>query len=116
MFFILLFILIVHLFIYLFIFLVADAHTIHRRSSSVTALLPPPNAIYVFTDDQIRDIDFNEPDTEETITWTDITDNSAILRRSFRNLSTDTCIIRSATIIKLVERMTSDYSGMFFFK
>lgn len=90
--------------------IVADAHTIHRRSSSVTALIPPPNAIYVFTDDQIRDIKFDEPDVEETITWTDITDNSAILRRSFRNLSTDTKIIRSATIIKLVEHMTSEYS------
>lgn len=94
------------------ILLVTDAHTIYRRSSSVTALLPPPNAIYVFTDDQIRDIQFNEPDSDDTITWTDLTDGTAILRRSFRNLSTDTTIIRSVTIIKLVEWLTSDYSGI----
>lgn len=84
------------------------------RRSSVSTYLPPSTSIYIFTDEQIKEIDFEEPDSDDSITWIEPFDESSILRRSLRSSSSDTAIIRSATIIKLIQRMTSGYSGMYF--
>jgi hypothetical protein len=91
----------------------------------MTTLAPPPTSVYVFTVEQINQIKFDEPDSEDTITWNDASDgpSSFSLRRSSSlkksggadpsgGAENNTPVLRSVTIVKLIERMTSGYTGM----
>eukprot|EP00026_Physarum_polycephalum_P004864 Phypoly_transcript_04888.p1 GENE.Phypoly_transcript_04888~~Phypoly_transcript_04888.p1 ORF type:complete len:490 (+),score=76.11 Phypoly_transcript_04888:570-2039(+) len=98
---------------------VDGAHEEFRRNSFMTTLAPPPTSVYVFTAEQISQIKFDEPDSEDTITWTDASEgpSSFSLRRSASLKKsggveeiTNSPVIRSVTIVKLIERMTNGYT------
>lgn len=84
-------------------------------------LAPPPTSVYVFTAEQINQIKFDEPDSDETITWNDVSEgpSSFSLRRSSSAKKNGaevqaepvTPAMRSVTIVKLIEKMTNGYTG-----
>ena len=92
----------------------------YLRNSFMTTLAPPPTSVYLFTPEQISQIKFDEPDSQDTITWNDASEGpssfsirrSASLKRSASGSETPMLAMRSVTIVKLIERMTNGYTGM----